>query len=257
MSENLGSNRFTDSAGVPWEGREFSANKFEEDSGLAPAEFLKVMKDFREGLNSVLEVVDVIRSMRLLVPLVANLGESEVLESGLKVDKSAELSIVTVKSPDGQDALVAFSSVEAMAKWNKSARPVPSDAIRVTLAAAAQGATRVVIDPGSETEFVLRRPLIAKIAQEKNWQPVELDQRVSDAIQLSIKDEGQVLDFQLFSADPTFRLLGPELEVRLNLEKGMEPSSVRDLVDRVTKAWSESEAFAELVDSVAVKLVSS
>ena len=250
-------NRFSDSAGVPWEGRELEENRFADDDGSAPEEFLTAMSGFRAGELGQAAVVDVLRVSRLLVPLLAQLGESEIGANGLKVDKSAELSIVTVKSPDDQDALVVFTSVAAMQRWNPSARPVPTDAIRVCLAAASQLSTRVVVDPGSDTEFVIRRPAIARIAQSLDWQPAELNQEVRAVVRDSVANESQVIDFELSSADPEAKLAGAELQVALKLVNGSSPADVRELLERVSKLWSESEVFASAVDSVSIKLLAS
>lgn len=257
MTYEINPDRFSDSAGVPWEGRQLEDNRFAGDDGSAPKEFLTAISGFRSGELGQAKVVDVIRVSRLLIPLVAHLGESEIGPNGRLVDKNAELSIVTVKSPDDQDALVVFSSVEAMQRWNKYARPVPTDAIRVCLAAAAQLSTRVVIDPGSETEFVLRRPAIARIAQGLDWQPAELNQIVKKVVEGSVASEAQVIGFDLRSADPTARLAGAELEVALRLENGASPSEVRELLDRISRYWAASEDFASSVDSVSIKLIAS
>jgi hypothetical protein len=250
-------NRLSDSAGVPWEGRELEENRFAGDDGFAPEEFITAMSGFRAGDLGQADVVDALRVSRLLVPLVAQLGESEIGANGLKVDKSAELSIVTVKAPDDQEALVVFSSVDAMQRWNPSARPVPTDAIRVCLAAASQLSTRVVIDPGSETEFVIRRPAIARIAQSLDWQPAELNSSVRGVIERSVASESEVVDFDLRSADPEAKLAGAELEVALKLVNGSSPADVRQLLERVSKYWAESEEFALAVDSVSIKLLAS
>ena len=250
-------NRFSDSAGVPWEGRELEENRFAGDDGSAPEQFLTAISGFRAGELGQAAVVDVLRVSRLLVPLLAQLGESEIGANGLKVDKSAELSIVTVKSPDDQDALVVFTSVAAMQRWNPSSRPVPTDAIRVCLAAASQLSTRVVIDPGSDTEFVIRRPAIARIAQSLDWQPAEQNPEVRAVVRDSVANESQVIDFELSSADPEAKLAGAELQVALKLVNGSSPADVRELLERVSKRWSESEAFASAVDSVSIKLLAS
>ena len=257
MSHEINPNRFSDSAGVPWEGRELEENRFAGDYGSAPKEFLNAIAGFRTGVKSQADVVDSIRSSRLLVPLLAKLGESEIGANALKVDKSAELSIVTVKAPDDQEALVVFSSVAAMQRWNPSARPVPTDAIRVCLAAASQLSTRVVIDPGSETQFVIRRPAIARIAQSLDWQPAELNQVVQKVVAESISGEQAVSEFELQSLDPEARLAGAELEVAIRLFRGSSPQEVRELLERVSKRWSESEEFAQAVDSVSIKLLPS
>jgi hypothetical protein len=250
-------NRLSDSAGVSWEGRELEENRFAGDDGSAPKEFVNAISGFRSGDLGQADVVDAVRVSRLLVPLLAQLGESEIGANGLKVDKSAELSIVTVKSPDDQDALVVFSSVAAMQRWNPNARPVPTDAIRVCLAAASQLSTRVVIDPGSESEFVIRRPAIARIAQSLDWQPAELNPSVREVVGQSVTSESQVVDFELRSADPEAKLAGAELEVTLKLVIGASPADVRQLLERVSKHWAESEEFALAVDSVSIKLLAS
>lgn len=257
MSHDMNPNRLTDSAGVPWEGRELEENRFAGDDGSAPEEFLNAIAGFRTGVKSQADVIDAIRSSRLLVPLLAKLGESEIGDNGLKVDKSAELSIVTVKAPDDQEALVVFSSVAAMQRWNPTARPVPTDAIRVCLAAASQLSTRVVIDPGSETQFVIRRPAIARIAQSLDWQPAELNPVVQKVVADSVSGEQAVSEFELQSLDPEARLAGAELEVAIRLFHGSSPQEVRELLERVSKRWSESEEFAQAVDSVSIKLLPS
>jgi hypothetical protein len=254
VSEPLNPNRFTDSAGTPWAGRSFEQNSFADDDGKAPAELVSAIASFRAGEVGAEQVVDQIRISRLLVPLIAQVGESEVGAHGQKVDKSAELSIVTVKSPDDQESLVVFSSVEAMSHWNLSSRPVPTDAIRVCLAAASQMSTRVVLDPGSETEFVIRRPAIAKIAQSLPWIAPEKNPAVLQVIGESVAEEPKVLGFEAATADPLSVLAGAELEVLLTLEAGLEPSVVRDLIERISSFWSKSEDFAVSVDSVAIKL---
>ena len=256
MKDFINSNRFTDSAGVPWEGRSFEQNAFSDDDGSAPENLLSVMSSYKNGVVGAEQVIDEIRRSRLLVPLVANLGEAELGVHGQTVDKSADLSIVTVKSPDDQDSLVVFSSVAAMSHWNPSARPVPTDAIRVALAAASQLATRIALDPGSETEFVIRRPAIAKIAQSLPWLPPEKDSSVYTAIKDSLASESDVVGFELASGDPTAKLQGSELAILLRIKPGLEPDAIRQLLDRVSGRWSVSEVFASSVDSVSVKLVS-
>lgn len=254
MVEHFNPNRLTDSAGVPWEGRALEENRFAGDDGQAPKELIEVIASFRQGLVGAEKVVDQIRTSRLLVPLIAELGEAEIGPHGKLVDKSAELSVVTVKSPDNQDSLVVFSSVASMSNWNPTARPVPTDAVRVCLAAASQLSTRVVLDPGSETEFVLRRPVIAKIAQSFAWLPPEKNQEVKQVVSESLAEEKLVLSFELRSGDSKSLLKGAELEVVLRLEKGAEPESVRELIERVSLHWSRSEIFASSVDSVSIKL---
>src|SRR5690554_915468 len=93
----------TDSAGQPWAGRSFGETAFADDDGSAPPELLEALRRFRAHESDEAMVVDAVRTTRLLIPLMAALGESGVNDRGVTVDKSAELSIVTVAGPDGRN----------------------------------------------------------------------------------------------------------------------------------------------------------
>ncbi|MFM7030084.1 MAG: SseB family protein [Micrococcales bacterium] len=155
--QHMNPDRFADSAGVPWEGRHFEANPWAGDDGSADTNLVAAIQALRSGDAVAEDVLVAMRAARLLVPLLANLGEAGEGAHGQTVDKSADLSIVSISSPDGQVALPVFSSVAAMSRWNSTARPVPIETPRVALAAASEGNGRIVLDPGSDTEFVVRR----------------------------------------------------------------------------------------------------
>ncbi|MFT4229105.1 MAG: SseB family protein, partial [Microbacterium sp.] len=183
-----------DSAGVPWEGRSFHANPRADDDGSADPALLAALRGFRAGEADQVAVVDAYRSARLLIPLVAESADHGVGAHGLEVDKTQELSIVTVAAPDGRRVLPVFTSVASMARWNAAARPVPADGVRTALAAADDDTDLIVIDPGSDTEFVLRRPAVWAIAQGQRWEPGFLSPEVFAGLQESIGHELAVLD---------------------------------------------------------------
>ena len=195
---------------------------------------------------------------RLLIPLLAELGDggAEVGAHGLPVDKSQELSIVTVEGPDGRRVLPVFASVDAMSRWNPAARPVPADGVRVALAAADDGTDLVVLDPGSETEFVLRRPAVWAVAQSQPWHPPFDSAEVRDAFERSIGTELAVLGVELEAGDPDARLAGPELVVRLTLVAGLTRAELDAVLQRLAARWAADDAIATLVDSLTVRLVS-
>ncbi|HEU4807564.1 MAG TPA: SseB family protein [Homoserinimonas sp.] len=244
-----------DSAGQPWAGRSFGKTAFAGDDGTAPPELLSAIQRFRERSADEAAVVDALREARLLIPLVANLGETGVNDHGVTVDKSAELSIVTVAGPDGRNVLPVFSSVDAMRRWNPDARPVPADGIRVALAAADEGTDLVVLDPTSPTEFVIRRPALWSIAQSLPWSPSHLDAEVAAEFQESAADEPAVAAVTLTAGDPDAALRGPELVVQLALQPGLDQSALTQLLERLQTRWAASELIASRVDSLAVKLV--
>lgn len=246
----------TDSAGQPWAGRSFGATPFADDDGSAPVAFLDALGAFHAGRVGPAQVVDALRGCRLLIPLVASLGEAGTNDRGVTVDKSADLAIVTVAGPDGRNVLPVFSSVAAMQAWNSSARPVPADAVRVALAAADEATDLVVVDPTADTEFVIRRPALWAIAQSAPWSPPLDDADVMREFEASVAAETDVAGIALRAGDPAARLRGPELLVELSLRPGLDQQSLQVLLRRVQQLWAQSPVIATRVDSLALRVVS-
>ncbi len=246
-----------DSAGQPWAGRSFDENTHSNDDGSAPPVLSAALARFRAGEISQAGVVDALRGSRLLIPLVAHLGEAGTNEHGHTIDKSQELSIVTVAGPDGRNVLPVFSSVSAMTRWNAQARPVPADGVRVALAAASEETDLVVLDPLSPTEFAVRRPALWAIAQSQQWTPSYESAAVREAFDVSIGTELSVLSVDLRAGDPDARLAGAELIVRLELVDGLTREVLDATLARLANRWAASDVIATQVDSLTVKLVRS
>jgi hypothetical protein len=92
------------------------------------------------------EVLAALPAARLLVPVVAELGVYEVGPDGLVHDKSADMATVLMRGADGRLALLAFTGLEAMHRWDPDARPVPVPAPTAALAAMQDGADALLID---------------------------------------------------------------------------------------------------------------
>ncbi|MDH6236629.1 SseB family protein [Cryobacterium sp. CG_9.6] len=258
-ARNLGSTGLpsgpADSAGQPWAGRRFESNDSADDDGLAPEDLLSALRQFQAGEVGEESVIDVIRSSRLLIPLVTALGEAGTNDHGVLIDKTQELSIITVAGPDGRDVLPAFTSAAAMTVWNPAARPVPSDAVRVALAAAQENTDLVVVDPMAATEFVIRRPALWAIAQSLPWTPSYASAPVRAAFDASVLTELSVLGLELVAGDPQGRLSGPELIVRVELVSGLTQSELDAILSRLATRWAANDAIATGVDSLKVQLV--
>jgi hypothetical protein len=253
--QHMNPDRLADSAGVPWEGRHFEANPWSGDDGTANPNLVSAITKLREGSLSAEEVLPILRETRLLVPLVADLGEAGEGAHGQTVDKSADLSIVSVSSPDGQTALPVFSSVAAMSVWNPKARPVPIEAPRVALAAASEGNGRIILDPGSPTEYVIRKNAFRAFAEGKAWTHPARNPQVKAAFAAVIDAEPSVENFAIQDGDPTARLSGPEVLVYLKLQAGLAQADLESLLQRLATGWAASDVIATDVDSLGVKLV--
>lgn len=243
-----------DSAGVPWEGRAFQRNANAADDGSADPALLAALQRFRAGEGSQVEVVDAFRDARVLIPLVAEKGDEGIGPTGLAVDKTQELSIVTVAAPDGRAVQPVFSSVEAMQRWDATARPIPVAAVRAALAASSEQTDLIVLDPTSETEFVFRRPAVWAIAQGERWEPSFLSPEVYTGLQESVAHELAVIDVAVEAGDADARLQGPELIVILELADGLERETLDAVLARLAQRWAADDRIAVLADSLTVKL---
>ncbi len=245
-----------DSAGVPWAGRRFERNSSADDDGSAPVAVIEAITAFQTGAAGEATVIDALRGVRVLVPLVAELGDFAHTAAGLTVDKSQELSLVTVASPDGRTVQPAFSSVAAMTAWNPAARPIPAAVLNVAVAAVSEGTDLVILDPTSATQFVIRRPALAALAQRLPWVPSYLDPEVLAAFMDAAAPEPAVAAVRLAPGDPTAHLAGPELLVHLHLAPGLDRAALDALLGRLQHRWAASEIIAARVDSLAVQVVS-
>ena len=100
------------------------------------------------------EVLAALADARLLVPVVAELGEVETGPDGLARDKSADMAAVLMRGADGRTALLAFTGLDAMHRWDPDARPVPVSAQVAGQAALQDGAVALLIDVAGPVRFV-------------------------------------------------------------------------------------------------------
>jgi hypothetical protein len=241
-----------DSAGVPWEGRSFHENPDAADDGSAPERVVEAIRRFRAHEVGVSEVVAALHDARLLLPLLATRGDEGVGPHGQRVDKTQELSIVTAAGPDGRPVLPAFTSTGAMREWNASARPIPIVVPRIAMAVASEGTPLIVVDPGSLTQFALRRPSFRALATGEPWVPCFEDPQVLDAILESSSGEPALVALQLAPGDPDARLEGAELLVQLSVREGLEKDELDELVARLGECWAADGLIADRVDSIGV-----
>jgi hypothetical protein len=242
----------SDSAGVPWQGRSFHENPDASDNGTAPARVIEAIKRFRASEVGMHEVLGALRTERLLLPLLSVRGDEGTGAHGQVVDKTQELSLVTAASPDGRPALLAFTSVDTMRTWNPTARPIPIEVPRIALAVASEGTPLIVVDPGAETMFVVRRPAFRALATGEVWVPSFEDPEVLRAFVGASSGEDALVAVQLAPGDPASRLAGAELLVQLSVRAGLSEDELSALIGRLGERWTADALIAERVDSIGV-----
>lgn len=239
---------------MPWEGRNFSENAFADDDGSEPKSITEAMLDFHEGNISFSNLLSNFKDSRVLIPLVPKATGTKMGNHGHEVDTSSDMHIVAIEGPDKLPALPVFTSTKNVSNWNPEARPVPAQFERALLAAAAEGQTRVIMNPGTDSWFAIRRPAIELLAKQETWVQPEDNPEVKTLISNAIK-KLNVEGFRLVSADPSRRLVAEELGVLLKLKPGLTAEQIKTVVPDFLSTL-DYEKFNLLVDSLKISLVS-
>jgi len=137
---------------------------FADDSGQADPVLAGLLAGRLSGGASSGQVLAALQDARLLVPVVAILGEVEVDEHGLGHDKSSDMAAVLVQSPGGSTGLLAFTSTATMARWNPEARPVPVTAVTAATAAVQDGASALLVDLAGPASYVVEGDDLTRLA---------------------------------------------------------------------------------------------
>src|SRR5690606_25554434 len=97
-----------DSAGQPWAGRAVPLGGFAGDDGTADEALVRALQRQGSAGGTAADVVSALGAARLLVAVVAVLGEGEQ-QTAAGGDKQADMALVTLTGPDGRRALPVFS----------------------------------------------------------------------------------------------------------------------------------------------------
>jgi hypothetical protein len=121
--------------------------------------------------------------------------------------------------------------------------------------AAAESTDRLVLDPGSSTEFGLRRPALWAVAQGEPWLPSHADPEVLRAFVAAAAPEEALVTLAVAPGYRSARLGPPELVVQLGVRPGLDQSQLTALLGRLQALWSADAVIAERVDGMALKVV--
>jgi hypothetical protein len=139
---------------------------FPGDDGSTPADLADALAAYDgEPDRRYEETLAVLAGCRLLVPVIAVLGEAEVDSDGLTRDKSSDMATVLMRGRDGRTALLAFTGTDTLRRWNPEARPVPVPATRAAEAAVQDGAVAMLVDVAGPVPFVVETEDLDELAQ--------------------------------------------------------------------------------------------
>ncbi|WP_326696628.1 SseB family protein [Streptomyces sp. NBC_01754] len=235
---------------------------FSDDDGSAAPELAAALAAWAEDRDAVGPVLAALRGARLLVPVVAVLGEVEEGDdavgheasgeggggrrgAGLRREKTSDMAVPTLQAGDRR-ALPAFTSTDSLARWDPRARPVAVPLHQALQAAAHEKADTVVLDLAGPVAFELTGPALLALAENRtSTDPLE-DPLVVAAVREIAAAEPAVLRAHLGpgQADGTLALvLAPD-------------AVVTDAARRVADALAASEVLrARLVRGLDLALL--
>jgi SseB protein N-terminal domain len=136
-----------------------AGERFRDDAGAVGEGVRAALEGYAAGRGTEQGVLTALASARLLVPVVAVLGEVAA-DGG---EKDSTMALPTLIGNDGRAAIIAFTGLAALAGWRPDARPVPVEAGRVWQAAVADGQA-VVIDVAGPVPVVVEGARLAALA---------------------------------------------------------------------------------------------
>jgi hypothetical protein len=206
-------------------GQQFRGDRGEADPRVAAA-----LARYQAGQGSEQAALIALAAARLLVPVVAVLTDG----TGSEGDKDSEMVLPTLIGRDGRSAVLAFTSLDALARWRPNARPVPAEADRVWRAAVADGYA-VVIDVAGPVPLAVEGARLAALAAGQPVPPPHEDPDVHAEVQAATAAEPAIAGFTLAPGREAGRKAdreagredGPDLAITLYLtEKAPENGPV-------------------------------
>ena len=146
---------------------------FPDDAGQASDELAAALTAYSADPSAFTGVIRALQSARLLVPVVALLGEVEYDDKGLAHDKSSDMAAVLIENPAGERALLAFTCTEALQAWNPEARPVPVPTAGAAQSAIQDNAVALLIDVAGPVRAVVTGQDLIGLAA--GWTLAEVD----------------------------------------------------------------------------------
>lgn len=244
----------TDSAGVSWEGRDYTVSPFPGDDGSTPPALAGALRAHRAGEDPHRRaLVAALASSRVLVPIMAVATELGTTAHGLTGDNGADMAMVSITAPDGSRVLPIFSSVAALGAWRSDARPVPVVAPQAAQAAVQEGCTALLLDAAIPAEeggpVLLPRSVLWALAQGRDWIPPHEDPELAAELErIGAEASDQVLGLSARAGEQT------EVNLHLRLRPGLTAPQVQEVVGAVTTRLGASPLVAERISSLRLVL---
>ncbi|MEV0369771.1 SseB family protein [Streptomyces sp. NPDC050636] len=205
---------------------------FSDDDGSADPALVAALAAYDADRTTEPQLLSALTGARLLVPVVALLGETETGPDGLRREKTSDMAVPTLQAPDGRRALPAFTSMETLQRWRPDARPVAVPLRQALLAASHEQADTLVLDLAGPVTYQLTGAALRALAEGRESADPLTDPAVTDALRA------------LLAAEPGVRIahLAPSDETDATLALGLAPGApAAEVAQRLAQALAADE----------------
>jgi len=178
--------------------------QFRGDHGAADPRVAAALAAWQSGQGSEQAALTALAGTRLLVPVIAVLAgpaapahrdkdqdqdgdQGQDGDQDQDGDKNSEMVMPTLIGQDGRAAVLAFTGLDALARWRPDARPVPAEADRVWRAAVADGCA-VVIDVAGPVPLAVEGARLAALAAGQPVPPPHEDPDVQAQVEAALTE---------------------------------------------------------------------
>jgi SseB protein N-terminal domain len=193
---------------------------FRDDDGSADPRAAAALAAFAAGEGSEHAALTALARSRLLVPVVA-------AEGG---EKGTEMALPTLVGRDGRRAVPAFTCLDALARWQPTARPVPASAALVWRAAV-DDSCAVVVDIAGPVPLAVDDARLAALADGRPAPLPHEDPDVLSAVRAAAAGQGAITGFRAGAGQA-----GDDLEVQVMLAAGCAADEAAEAVRRLGAA---------------------
>ena len=200
--------------------------QFRGDRGGADPLLTAALAAYHVGQGSEQAALGALAAARLLVPVIAEQSHKDQSHKDQshkdqshkdQGDKDSEMVLPTLIGRDGRPAVLAFTGLDALARWRPDARPVPAEADRVWRAAVADGCA-VVIDVAGPVPLAVEGARLAALAAGQPVPPPQEDPDVRAEVQAAVAAEPAIAGFSLAPGHPGTA----DLAITLHLAPGQD-----------------------------------
>jgi hypothetical protein len=197
---------------------------FSDDDGTADPRLSAALAAYAEDRSAEPDVLAALVGARLLVPVVALLGEVETGEDaaarsasaegggrragGLRREKTSDMAVPTIQAPDGRRALPAFTSVASLARWRADARPVAVPLHQALRALAHEQADTLLLDMAGPVPYALSGPALHALASGRDRLDPLTDPAVAEAVRDVLAGQPEVVRAHLVPSRETDGTVG-------------------------------------------------